>query len=190
MRASAALPPCPRADAGRQRGAALFIGLMMMLVVGVLTLSAASVSRLQERMSGGAQDQSVAFQAAEMALRDAEQYVFATLSSASAFDDACTAGLCLPATGSTPQWDQVDWHGGLPIRLGAMTGEPLLPGLVREPSFIVELLPDLPAGIGNSLSSTLRSSSTGGGTGFRITATAWGRKPGTQVRLQSMYVKQ
>lgn len=58
-----------------QRGAALIIGLIMLLILTLLGVTAISNVTLQERMSGSLADRSRAFQAAEIALRQAEDHV-------------------------------------------------------------------------------------------------------------------
>lgn len=60
---------------GRQRGAALVISLLLLLVMTLLGLGASQSTRLQERMAGNQRDQELALQGAEAALRDAEQNV-------------------------------------------------------------------------------------------------------------------
>lgn len=57
----------------RQQGAALVVGLVIMVVLTVLGITAARMAGLEERMAGNLRDRSLAMQAAEMALRDAEK---------------------------------------------------------------------------------------------------------------------
>jgi type IV pilus assembly protein PilX len=56
-----------------QRGAALLTGLIFMVILTLLGITAARMAGLEERMSGNMRDRSLAMQAAEMALRDAER---------------------------------------------------------------------------------------------------------------------
>lgn len=55
-----------------QRGAALFVSLMLLLVLTLIGLSAANVGLLQERMAGNVREYNAAFQAAEATLREIE----------------------------------------------------------------------------------------------------------------------
>lgn len=55
-----------------QRGAVLVISLLMLLVLTLIGLAATRSTTLEERMVGNQRDQQVAFQTAEMALRDGE----------------------------------------------------------------------------------------------------------------------
>jgi type IV pilus assembly protein PilX len=57
----------------RQRGAALFISLMVLLLITVLALSAANMGIMQERMAGNVRESNEAFQAAEATLREIER---------------------------------------------------------------------------------------------------------------------
>jgi type IV pilus assembly protein PilX len=64
-----------RQSPSRQRGAVLVIGLLLLVVMTVLGTAAMQSTGLQERMAGNARDRNLAFQAAEAALRDAEQFI-------------------------------------------------------------------------------------------------------------------
>lgn len=67
--------PISPAPPVRQRGAALIIGLIMLLILTLLGVAAISNVTLQERMAGSLTDHKHAFQAAEIALRRAEDYM-------------------------------------------------------------------------------------------------------------------
>jgi Tfp pilus assembly protein PilX len=56
----------------RQTGVALIIGLVMLLLLTIIMLSAMRVTSLEERMAGNLRNQNIALQAAESALREAE----------------------------------------------------------------------------------------------------------------------
>lgn len=56
----------------RQHGAVLVVGLILLIMVTMLGLSAMQGTNLQERMSGNYRDRDLAFQAAEAALRAGE----------------------------------------------------------------------------------------------------------------------
>lgn len=59
----------------RERGAALVIALLMLLVMTVLGIAAMNVTRLEERMAGNSRDINLAFQGAEAGLRDSEERI-------------------------------------------------------------------------------------------------------------------
>ena len=56
----------------RQRGVALVVSLILLLVATIVGLAASRGTLLQERMSANSYDRSLAFQRAESALRAAE----------------------------------------------------------------------------------------------------------------------
>lgn len=56
----------------RQRGAALFISLMFLIILTLLGISAANVGIIQERMAGNVRETNEAFQLAEATLREIE----------------------------------------------------------------------------------------------------------------------
>lgn len=55
-----------------ERGAALLMGLVLLVAMTLLGLTAMRMTAMQERMAGGLQDQGIALQAAESALRAGE----------------------------------------------------------------------------------------------------------------------
>ena len=57
----------------RQTGVVLITGLIFLMVLTIIGITAARMASLEERMSGNRRDLDVARQAAEMALRDAER---------------------------------------------------------------------------------------------------------------------
>lgn len=170
-----------------QRGVSLVVVLLFLLVMSVLGVTAIRTSNLEEKMSGNERDRELAFEAAEAALRDAERDVQLNVTVGSPFSDPCAAGLCLPPAGGASVVDTVDWQSAVPREYGSGSGVGAYPiALSRTPRYVIELLPDMPAPIGETLN--MRSTATGG-TPYRITVTAWGRRASTQVQLQVVYVK-
>lgn len=70
----------------RQRGAALFISLMFLIILTLIGLSAANVSILQERMAGNVQETNIGFQRAERTLRAIEENLTTTITGSGGFD--------------------------------------------------------------------------------------------------------
>jgi len=81
-----------RAHPGRQRGVALLVVLILLLVMTLLGLASLRGSLMEERMSAGLYDRSIGFQATEAALREAEALVAAGGLVFPA--NGCLAGLC------------------------------------------------------------------------------------------------
>jgi type IV pilus assembly protein PilX len=59
----------------RQSGAALIVAMIMLLVMTLLGVSAMQGTMLEEKMAGNFRDRDLAFQAAEMAVRDGENWL-------------------------------------------------------------------------------------------------------------------
>jgi Tfp pilus assembly protein PilX len=62
----------PRQTPQRQQGAALVVGLLLLLVVTMVGVSSMRNTTIQEKMSGNLRDQNLSFQAAETALNTGE----------------------------------------------------------------------------------------------------------------------
>lgn len=132
----------PRTPSSRtQRGAILFLALILTLVMTLLILASVRGTVMQERMASNLYDRSLAFQAAEAALREAERWVLEDPPNPAA--GACDEGSCgKPDPTDPPVWEDDDiWaeahHGddghGHVIEIG---------DLPVPPQFIVELLAD------------------------------------------------
>lgn len=178
-------------------GFSLLVILVMMVVLAFIGLGAMNTSVLQERMAGSANDQNIALQAAEAALRDAEQHVQAELTNASPFFPGCQDGLCEPPSMvkegavSNPVWETVKWNAasGQTLAYGSHTKASPLPNVAEQPRYIVERLPSLAAESGNSACLGCKTSVERAGV-YRITVHATGQRESTEVMLQSVYVKQ
>jgi type IV pilus assembly protein PilX len=66
-----------RTTQGSQRGAALAVSLVFLLLLTLLGVTAVTRGTLQEKMSGNLRDQTMAFEASETVLRDGEAYLAA-----------------------------------------------------------------------------------------------------------------
>jgi type IV pilus assembly protein PilX len=58
-----------------QRGAVLVTSMLLLMVLTIIGVTVMQMSRMQERMAGNSRDVSLAFQAAEGALRNAEHHI-------------------------------------------------------------------------------------------------------------------
>jgi type IV pilus assembly protein PilX len=87
-----------------QRGISLIVSLVLLLLVTLISTSSLRGVLMQNRMSATNYDRSLAFQAAEAALREAETAAAAATSDTFP-SSGCSQGLCAtPALGSTPRW--------------------------------------------------------------------------------------
>ncbi|MBB6091844.1 type IV pilus assembly protein PilX [Povalibacter uvarum] len=155
--------------ARRERGASLLVALIFLVIMAMLGVTVANVTNMQERMAGGTRDRDLALQAAEAALRDAENrlQVQAFRDAVQAFDpangndvafwDACFAGTAAPCETASRYEPETELPGA-----GA-------PGaLAEQPQYVIERkVPD----------GTIQI--------FRITARAVGGTEDAVVILQS-----
>ena len=88
----------------RQRGITLVVVLLLLVIVTLLGLAAMRGTLMQERMSGNVTARGIAFQAAESALRDAEEWLIDADPAIPA--SGCTSGACaMPVDGEAPAWE-------------------------------------------------------------------------------------
>ena len=121
----------------RQRGLALFVALILLVVITLLGLAAVHGTLMQQKMSANFYDREVAFQAAEAAMRQAALAIQTATASATApagFSD------CSP-TASTPIACQSDpftdtGHYFAPTNVTAFTGT----AQASDPQYIVQYM--------------------------------------------------
>lgn len=178
-----------------QQGVALITGLIFMVVLTLIAITAARMAGLEERMSGNMRDRSMAMQAAEMTLRDAERDILGGVGISRAFPIAgnsltpfsatCLNGLCYNGPygkgpiasptaqdwNVTPVWTLVSMTGAPSVAYGTYTGATLT-GLSSLPRYIIE---------------AIYKDAGGGAFFYRITVRAQGVNPNTVVWLQEVY---
>jgi type IV pilus assembly protein PilX len=181
----------------RQRGLSLVTTLVLMLATLGLGIGVMGVNVMEERMIANTKDRDLALQAAEAALRDAEQDVASNVTPATAFSNSCTSGLCTPpsqrdalgALASLPVDDSrlgFDWTVDANVRrYGQYTNAAAFPSVVDQPRYVIEKFSYLGTPAGESV--VLGAEPVAPGVGYRITARAVGARPETVVVLQSIY---
>lgn len=176
-----------------QKGISLVMTLLFMVAALVLGVSVLGVSVMQERILGNTKDRDLAFQAAEAALRDAEEDISKNISIASSFDDTCTAGLCTAPTQRSvisplpvDQQTGFSWATTTQVRTyGQYTSAPSLVNVASPPAYVIEKIGNLGTPSGESM--VLGAEVVAPGVGYRITARATGARAETIVTLQSIY---
>lgn len=171
-----------------QNGAALITGLIFLVVLTLISLSAIKSTSLEERMAGNARDQDIAFEAAEAGIRDAMKSL-PGLSPSSPFAAGCSNGLCLNDP-VTPVWTAItnnnQWTSNKTL---AYTGTPLTfdgtTPLPIQPHYIIELIPNSVPPFGSSGTTGKGLTSGAQLTPYRITARGWGMTNQTQVTVQA-----
>ena len=172
----------------RQQGAVLVTGLLILVMLTLIGVTAMSTNLMDERMAGNSRDWDLAFQATESALRDGELDIQRNLSAASGFTATCTGGLCLPPTISTPWYATLNWSSaGVTRYYGQYTSATALPDVSSAPKYIIESIgkPASPTGASHTIGIKPNTS----GSAFRVTARGVGGRTETQVIAQSIFIK-
>lgn len=173
----------------RQQGIALAVVLILLLVATLLALAGLRNTLLEERMGASVLDRSLAFQAAEAALREGER--LAAGRPAPAAGSGCVAGLCSKpdpdVAADNQRWaadgfwddDSGTWREAT-VQVGSQTA---------KPRFIVELLDTgLPATGECTTSIDLSPDAGCFGTVNHYRITAYSHADGrADVMLQSIY---
>lgn len=163
-----------------QRGAVLFVALILLLILTLIGVTSMQTTTLQERMAGNIRDVNLAFQAAETALREGEEFLEQPVMPA--FNG--TNGLYESAgPGQTPIYKTISWTAGDSRALGSYGNGPAsLEGVTSNPRYIIEELPPVTP-VGGSL-----GSDNPGVVGmYRITARGTGGSDTAIVMLQTTY---
>ena len=126
----------------KQRGAVLIVALIFLVVMTMLILASIRGTVMQERMASNLYDRSLAFQAAEAALREGERFVLENAPKPTATGCDSSGNCGEPDPEEAPAWqDDDNWdvahnvddgHGHV-IQIG---------DLPVPPQFLVELLAD------------------------------------------------
>jgi type IV pilus assembly protein PilX len=96
-----------------QRGVVLIVGLLLLLVLTLIGVTSMRSALLEERMTGNIQDSTVAFQAAEAALREGETLLQQPV--LPNFDS--TNGLYPPPAAPPPRWQTINWQSNNAVRV-------------------------------------------------------------------------
>ena len=169
-----------------EQGSALIVSLILMLVITIIGLTALQGTTMQTRMATAMRDRSLAFEAAEAALRDAEGWLaaqFAGGAKPDATSDGSTGVWIAKAPQTTAgQEDFMDWTTAnwttvgqaYPLQNGAE-----IPGLDRgrQPRVVIEEWQDIKYGLEPSEPTWIA---------YRITTNAPGAAPETSVTLQAL----
>lgn len=198
--------------ARRNKGAALVVALIMLMVILMLGLAAAQSALQGLKTTRNDGDRQIALQAAEAALRDAEMdieqspdagksrsYIFSrrsTLGFPAPGEPGCNGGaaniylgLCRsPAMNAVPVWQNVDFGDDAAtmrsVAYGTFTGQAIQVGKGALPSRLPRYIIELYSYNKPGESADKLSYF------YRITAVGFGARETTQVALQSFYRKE
>lgn len=162
-----------------QNGAVLIVSLLILVLLTLLGLTAIQAGTVQERIVGNTRNLDVAFQAAEAALREAED----RLDNPSVpLTNGSVAGWYHWSLAPAPAWKTpATWDSAANIdyALGSDAGW----GVARAPEFAIEELPPMPD-TGGSLDGSAPLSED---VMYRVHARGFGGTENTFVILQSTY---
>lgn len=162
-----------RSSLRRERGAALVVALVFLLVMTVLGVTSMRTTTLQERMAGNLQDKNLAFQAAEAALREGEEF----LQQATLPPFAGANGLlqAQDEAGQADFWSNYGWTAN-------SQEADVVEDVDAPPRYVIEELPALPAEGGSVRFGALPE------VGFyRVTALGFGGTADAVAILQTTY---
>lgn len=171
-----------------EQGSALIVSLILMLVITIIGLTALQGTTMQTRMATAMRDRSLAFEAAEAALRDAQGWLaaqFAGGTKPDATDDGSTGVWIVkePQTAAGQddymEWTTANWTTvgqAYPLQNGAV-----IAGLAGQPRVVIEEWQFMSDDIEGTAVAMQR-----GIQNYRITTNALGAAPETSVTLQAL----
>jgi len=167
-----------------QKGVVLFISLVLLLVLTIIGVSSVQTTSLEQRMARNSHDSVLAFQAAEVALRDAENYLQTVVDPVASFPVAGTGGYTQSAPyTATEYWDAPGlWTGS-----GSVVAPTAITGVDEPPRYIIEWVATVDTDNNPYLQSSSYTSAIDSVEIFRITARGVGGSTNARVILQSTF---
>ena len=169
----------------KERGVALFISLVLLLVLTIIGVSAVQTTSLEQRMARNTHDSVLAFEAAEVALRSGETFLRNNVNTTALFPVAGNNGLWKASDYGQPEhWSQANtWTGANSVQLANNT----VNGVTEQPRYIIEWVAtvqrtDNPYLQGSSYAALFDRIEI-----FRVTARGIGGTSNARVMLQSTY---
>lgn len=168
----------------RESGAVLIVGLVMVLLISIVALSAIRSSNLQEAMAGNMRDRNIAFQAAESALVVGESQV--SIDSPTPHCTGLTTCYLRSAQPYQLPQDSVIYLDDAEFNAATRDSQLVLAGVETAPRYMIEELAQFIPAEGSG------QEQGGGGNltkmvPYRITAKGTGLGANTTVTLQTTY---
>lgn len=172
-----------------QRGMTLIVGLIMVLIISIIAVSAIRGSNMQELMAGNMRDRNLAFQAAEAGLRMGELLV-QSKGETLVFDG--TNGLLQnqnkngAVAGPVAGWNDSKWTQ----YSKALAVSEIELHLTRMPDYVIELIETEGAGAaasGEAIEYGVNEEESGNRAIYRISSRGFGGSENSRVVLQSTY---
>ena len=172
----------------RQKGATLIVGLAILLVLTILGVSTMQSTLIEEKMAGNLRNTSVAFQAAEAALREGEY----NLSDSAYFDgitdnqwETSSDNDGYYAVDNTTELSVIDPFDD--ARYGLTMDDITISDAVASPKYYLELIPDVPVGKGSLVKGLVSTPAVIDM--YRVTARGEGVNDKAVVILQSTFFR-
>ncbi|WP_415892733.1 PilX N-terminal domain-containing pilus assembly protein [Neptuniibacter sp. PT8_73] len=159
-----------------QTGATLIITMIFLLIMSIIGLAGMDVTGLEERMAGNMRDRNKAFQAAEAALLEGEDYL-ETFVILPAFDGS--DGHYALRTDGEKNWEFINWNTSSAVRTYTGVGFSELENL---PAYIVEDLAAAAASDSLEVGVPVDNKRF-----YRVTSRAVGQTGSSEVMLQIVY---
>lgn len=163
---------------------ALFICLVLLLGMTIVGVSSVNTTTLEERMARNTRDALLSFQAAEVALRDGEDFVENTVASTATFTPAGANGMWSVADfGEDPRWEVA----GVWTDARSRVADTDIDGVAAAPRYLVEHLASVELTDASSVQITSGYEDRPRVEIFRITAVGFGGTAQARTFLQSNY---
>ena len=176
----------------RQQGAALIVSLLILLIMSILAVTSLTTTSTEEKMTSNTRQERIAFEAAEVALRTAEDWLLANITDRVQIRAQVTGNpflyseIASPVASRTPvAWDVFDpatWAANNSAEVGTTT-VPMLsdPAYNNRPRFVIEYIGRIGDPPLNYRDPDLRPFA------FRITAVGWGLDTTAYYLLRSTF---
>lgn len=171
----------------KQRGAVLLVGLVMVLLISIISVSAIRGSNLQEAIAGNMRERNLAFQSAESGLRAGESVIaepaprLVITGTQGIYNDTFVN----PAT-SVLTYSSANWVDANKVVVSTLN----LGSVARQPSYVIEQLHadigDCAKGEGSGIDAQ-SIQTTGDCVPYRITSRGFGASVDSVKTLQSVY---
>jgi type IV pilus assembly protein PilX len=169
----------------RNRGVALFISLVLLLVLTIIGVSAVQTTTLETRMARNEHDVLLAFQAAESALRDAEEFLETVVTTAIFTNGGANGLWTIAEFGEPNRWEAANvWQGGTSVVAPTVAGTVV----AEQPRYLIEHIASvLREENAFQITDPYSASAADRIEIFRITARGVGGTPNARVMLQTTY---
>ena len=170
-----------RYQAGNQKGAALIIGLVLLISLTIIGISVLGTTSLEHRMAGNMADQNLAFNAAEAVAR----VVTAQAANVNGGMERVCANLNVPGciANGLPEnwWDNADQNWWAANAISATNFMPPINGVSTQPQIVIEVIPDLDPDVGHGRRTFIEY--------VRLTSRGTGASNNTEVVIQQTIMK-